>query len=94
MGFLLLAALSAASGITAGLVLARLTGGAPAGGLYGGIIGGMALWLDLRSLGIAVLGHAADSARDPLALANSLVLGAAGGAVLGVIAAFMMKKKT
>lgn len=94
MGFLFLAFLSAAGGIIAGLVAARLTRGAPSGGLYGGIIGGMALWLILRSEGIAVLDGAAGSAPDPATIANSLFLGAAGGATLGVLAAFLMKKKT
>ena len=82
------AALSALGGIAAGLGVGRLTGGNMTGGLLGGMIGAMAAHFFLSFFQY--------STPDKLFLTALMALlhGTAGGAVLGLAGAIMMKKKT
>ncbi|HPF21844.1 MAG: hypothetical protein R3C08_01305 [Hyphomonas sp.] len=84
MEFLLSVCLASAGGVAAGLSLARLTRGNMTGGLLGGMIGALAAHFAMNPAGADFLpGMAAD-----------ILEGAAGGAVLGMVAAFLMKPKT
>ena len=84
MGFLVSVLLSALGGIAAGLGAARLIRGNMTGGLLGGMTGAMAVYFYLHP--------ASDGNWLPFVLA--FLRGVAGGAVLGLIGALMMRKKT
>ena len=84
MDFLISVLLSSGAGIVAGLLGAWRTRGNMTGGLLGGMIGALAVHFAMNPAGADFLpGIPAD-----------LLEGAVGGAVLGVVAAFAMKKKT
>lgn len=81
--FFLSILLACAAGIAAGLGAARATGGNMTGGLLGGEIGALAAHFAMNPAGADYLpGVFADLAE-----------GAIGGAVLGLVASFLMKKK-
>ena len=76
--------LSALGGICAGLAVAWLVRANMTGGLMGGMIGAMALRFYLYPV----------SETATPGLVESVLLGAAGGAVLGLAGGFMMRKKS
>ena len=76
--------LACAAGIAAGLGVARATGGNRTGGLLGGEIGALAAHFAMNPAGADYL---------PGILAD-LAEGAIGGAVLGLAAGLLMRKKT
>ena len=82
--FLVSVLLSALGGICAGLAVARLVRGNMTGGLLGGMTGAMALRFYLYP--------ASESAMP--GMVQAVLLGAAGGAVLGLASGLMMRKKT
>ncbi|MEO1964875.1 hypothetical protein [Hyphomonas sp.] len=76
--------LSALGSICAGLAVARLVRGNMTGGLLGGMIGAMALRFYLYPV-------SETATPGPM---EAVLLGAAGGAVLGLAGGFMMRKKS